>query len=64
MDVAQLAFAGEDFLGPFTRVADASGKGTEELNDLGNMIVILTVLSTRLWVKEIVPCDQFKYLEE
>lgn len=64
MDVAQLAFAREDFLGPFTGEAEASGKGAEKLNDLCNMIVILTVLGTRLWVKEIIPCDQFKYLEE
>ena len=62
VNVPELAFAIEDLLGPFARVTEGLGKGAEEFNDLGDVIVIFAVLGSRLWVKEVVSCYQLEHL--
>lgn len=61
VNVAQLAAAVKDFLGPFARQACA-WKGTEKLNDLGHMVVVFAVFGARLGVKEVVAGNEFKDL--
>ena len=62
MDVAEFAFAGEDFLGPFAGHAERFWEGAEELNDLSDMIVVFAVFGAGLGIKEVVACDQFEDL--
>ena len=63
MDVAEVALAGEDFLGPFAVQEEGSGKDAKEFNDLGNVVVVFAVFGAGLWVEEVVTCDEFKDLE-
>lgn len=63
MDVAQLAFAVEDFLRPFTGQAEGFGEGTEKLDDLRNVIVVFAVFRTGLGIKEVVASDEFEGLQ-
>ena len=56
VDVAQLALAGEDFLGPFASEAEGAGEGAEELDDLGNMVVVFAVFGSGLGVEKVVAC--------
>ena len=60
--ITQLAFAIEDFLGPFAAKAEGFGEGTEELNDLRDMIIVFTVFGARLGIKEVVASDEFENL--
>jgi hypothetical protein len=46
VDVAEFAFAVEDFLAPFSGEAEGFGEGAEELDDLGDVIVVLAVFGT------------------
>ena len=62
MDIPQLALAVEDFLRPFARHAERLGEGTEKLDDLGNVIVVFSVLCARLRVEEVIAGDEFKDL--
>ena len=62
MYVAQLAPAIEDLLRPLTRQAERARKGSEQLDDLGNMIVVFAVFRPGLWVEEIVASDEFEDL--
>ena len=43
-DVAQLAFAVEDLLRPLARDAERLGEGSQQLDDLRNVVVVLAVL--------------------
>lgn len=54
VDVAELAFAVEDFLRPFARHAQALGEGAEELDDLRNVVVVFAVFCAGLRVEEVV----------
>jgi len=54
MDVSEFPFAVEDFLRPFSGQAERHGEGAEELDYLGNVIVVLAVLGARLGIEEIV----------
>ena len=56
MDVAEFAFAVEDFLGPFAGHAEALWEGAEELDDLGNVVVVFAVFGAGLRVEEVVAC--------
>ena len=51
VDVAELAFAGEYFLGPFSRHAEGAGEVAEELDDLRDVIVIFAVFGAGLRVE-------------
>jgi hypothetical protein len=62
MNVAELAFAVEYFLGPFSAEAETFGKGTEELDDLGDVVVVFAVFSAGLGIEEIISGDELKYL--
>lgn len=62
MNVAQFAFAVEDFLAPFAGHAEGFGKGAKELDDLRNVVVVFAVLCARLGVKKIVARDELKCL--
>ena len=63
VDVAEIAFAGEDFLGPFAVQEEGAGEDAEELDYLGDVVVVFAVFSAGLWVEEVVTCDEFKDLE-
>ena len=54
MNVSKLAFAVEDFLGPFAGEAERFGKLAKQFDDLRNVVVILPILCTGLWIKEVV----------
>lgn len=54
MDIPKLAFAIEDFLGPFTRETERFGKLAKQFDNLGDVVVIFSILRTGLWVKEVV----------
>lgn len=62
MDVAQLAFAVEDLHGPFTSHAEVTGEVAKELDDLRDVVVVFTVFSTGLGVKEVVAGDELEHL--
>jgi hypothetical protein len=55
--VAEFSFAVEDFLTPFSGETEGFREWTEEFDDLGDVVVVLTVLRTRLWIEEVVSCD-------
>ena len=57
VDIAELAFAVEDFLRPFAGDAEGFGEGAEEFDDLCNVIVFFAVFGARLRVEEVVACD-------
>lgn len=54
MNIPKLAFAIEDFLGPFTREAERFWKLAKQFDDLGDVVVIFPILRTGLGVKEVV----------
>ncbi len=62
MDVSELAFPIKYLLRPFAREVKRSGEFPEELDDLGNVVVILAVLGPGLWIEEVIARDQFKDL--
>jgi hypothetical protein len=62
VDVAQLAFAVEDFLRPFAAYAKGFGEGTEQLDDLRDVVVVFAVFCAGLRVEEVVACDEFEGL--
>ena len=62
VDVAQFAFAAEDFLRPFTREAERARKGAEEFDDLRNVVVVFAVFGAGLGIEEVVARDEFKDL--
>jgi len=43
VDIAQLALAVEDLLGPLAGLAERFGKGSEELDDLRDVVVVFAV---------------------
>ena len=63
MDVAQLALAVEDFLRPFSLLAEGAWEGAEKLDDLGNVIVVFAVFGAGLRVEEVVAGYEFEDLE-
>lgn len=63
VDIAQLALAVEDLLGPFARETERLGELTEQFDDLGDVIVVLAILGSRLGVEKVVSRDQFKNLK-
>ena len=63
VDVAELAFAVEDFLRPFAADAQRFGEGAQQLDNLCYVIVVFAVLCARLRVEEVVACDKFEGLE-
>lgn len=63
VDVAELAFAVEDFLRPFAADAQGFGEGAEQLDDLRDVVVVFAVLCAGLGVEEVVACDKFEGLE-
>lgn len=62
MDVSEIAFPAEDLLRPFAREAKRSWEWAQELDDLGNVIVVFAILGARLRVEEIIARDQFEDL--
>lgn len=56
VDVAELALAVEDLLGPTAREAQRLGEGTQKLDDLRYVVVVLSVLRARLRIEEVVAC--------
>ena len=62
VDVAELAFAVEDFLRPFAADAQRFGEGAQQLDDLCYVIVVFAVLCAGLGVEEVVACDEFEGL--
>ena len=64
VDVAELAFAVEDFLRPFAADAQRFGERAQQLDDLCYVIVVFAVLCARLRVEEVVACDKFEGLED
>jgi hypothetical protein len=63
VDVAQLAFAVEDFLRPFAGYAEGFGEGAEEFDNLCDVVVVFAVLCAGLWVEEVVTCYQLEGLD-
>ena len=62
VDVAQFAFAAEDFLGPFTREAEGAREGPEEFDDLRDVVVVFAVFGAGLGIEEVVACYQLEDL--
>lgn len=62
VDVPELALAVEDLLRPLPLERERFGKRAEKLDDLRDMVVVLAVLGARLWVEEIVACDELENL--
>lgn len=63
VDVAELAFAVEDFLRPFAADAQGFREGAEQLDDLRDVVVVFAVLCAGLRIEEVVACDKFEGLE-
>lgn len=64
VDVAQFTPPVEDFLRPLAGLAEGLREGTEELDDLRNMIVVFSVFGARLRVEKVVTSDEFENLEQ
>jgi hypothetical protein len=64
VDITQFALAVEDFLRPFSGDAEALRKGAEKLDDLRDVVVVLTVFGAGLWVEKIVAGNQFEDLTD
>ena len=62
VDVAEFAFAIEDFLRPFTGQTQRFGERAQQFDDLSDMVVVLAVLGAGLRVEEVVACNQFESL--
>lgn len=62
VDVAELAFPVEDFLGPLSGHGKGFGELAEEFDNLGYVVVVFAVFSAGLRVEEIVTCDQLEDL--
>ena len=62
LNIAEFTLAVEDFLRPFPRETKVARERTEQLDDLGNVIIVFAVFCTGLRVKEVVTCDEFKDL--
>lgn len=62
MNVAQLTAAIKDFLRPLAGEA-RSGERTEQLNNLGNVVIVFTVLSAGLGIKKVIAGNEFKNLK-
>ena len=62
VDVAELAFAVEDFLRPFAADAEGFGEGAEELDDLRDVVVVFAVFGAGLRIEEVVACDELEDL--
>jgi hypothetical protein len=62
VDVAEFAFAVENFLRPFAAYAKGFGESAEELDDLRDVVVIFAVFGAGLRVEEVVACDEFEGL--
>ena len=63
VNVAELAFTIEDLLRPLPREAKSTGERAKQFNNLGNVVIVFAVFSTRLGVKEVVACYEFENLE-
>ena len=54
VDVPQFALAIEDLLRPFPREAEGAGEGTQELDDLCDVVIVFAVFGAGLRVEEVV----------
>lgn len=64
VDVTQLALAVEDLLRPLARQAERLGERPQQLDNLRDMVVVLTVLSTRLRIEEVVTSNELEDLRK
>lgn len=64
VNVAELAFAVEDFLGPLAADAEGFGEGAQQLDDLRNVVVVFAVFGAGLGVEEVVACDKLESLRK
>jgi hypothetical protein len=64
VDIAQLALAVEDFLGPFAVGREGLGEGTEQLDDLSDVVVVFAIFGAGLGVEEVVAGYEFEDLWE
>lgn len=62
VDVAELAFAVEDFLRPLAADAQGFGESAEQLDDLCDVVVVFAIFGAGLGVEEVVACDEFEGL--
>lgn len=62
VDIAQLAFAVEDLLRPFSGLCQGAGEGAEQLNDLRDVVVVFAVFGAGLRVEEVVAGDELEDL--
>ena len=62
MDVAEFALSVEDFLTPFPGETEGFGEGSEELDDLRDVVVVFAVLGARLGIEEVIARYELEYL--
>ena len=62
VDVAEFAFPIENFLGPFAGETEGFGERSEELDDLGYVVVVFAVLCAALRIEEVVACYELEDL--
>ena len=62
MDVTKIALAAENLMGPLAAEGQPPGELTQQLNDLGNVIIVFAVFGPRLGVEQIVTRDKFEDL--
>ena len=62
VNIAQFAFTSEYFLRPLARHAKRAREGAEELDDLGDVVVIFAIFGAGLRIEEIIACYQFENL--
>ena len=64
VDVAQFAFAVENFLRPFSGQAQRFGEGAEELDHLRDVVVVFSVFGAGLRVEKVIASDKLEDLVE
>ena len=57
VDIPEFSFPVEDFLTPFSGETERFGEWTKEFDDLSDVIIVLTILCTRLWIEEVISCN-------
>lgn len=56
VNITQLALSIEDLLAPFSGEAERFGEGTEQFDDLRDVVVVFAVFCAGLRVEEVVAC--------
>lgn len=62
MNIAELPLSVKDFLRPFAGLCERTREGTQQLDDLSDVVIVFAVFGAGLGVEEVVACYEFEDL--